>query len=66
MDAPILPIPLMTNAELANAIAYTSGRISQVGTATEQYWAFCNHLRELLAIQKQRAAMLTAAERKGE
>lgn len=59
MDTPAL---LMTNAELAEAIAYTSGRISHVGTATEQHSAFCNHLRELLAIQRQRASMLAAAK----
>lgn len=61
---------MMTNAELADAIAYTFDRCDQryVGgyttSNTEPGKVMLEHLKELLAVQKMRAVMVTTSNAK--
>ena len=62
--------PRMTNAELATAIDYAANRCGQPYTggfatsSTDLGKEFLNHLKCLLAIQRERAALLETSETK--
>ncbi len=48
----------LTNDELKHAIAWTSQRIREVGTAERQYVVLNGHLVKLLEVQAFRASLI--------